>query len=546
MRPGHPVAGRAVLWAVLAAAAAAILPFLPSVNDYFLSDDFGLIWLFSRKDAAHFLTLFTSPWTEFIYGYRADELRPTVGFSYWLDAQFGAADPRPYHLDSILLHAADSLLVLTLARRLLRLPWTAAAAGGVGFALMAVHVETVVWISGRADSIPALFMLLTLLGYGEWRSTGRRAWYAVSVAACGLALFSKQSAVVLPVLLACYDLLLRDDRPRPVRRLGPLLPFVLLTAAYLALRLALFGNAVREDSLNGGMVGSFLARQTIYLTMLVTGAERFLPAADVFLVAGGLVALAAGLAASRPKVKEGMRMALYFGPAWWLLTVGPLAVVGYVSARHLYLASAGVALLLAAAGAAAFRSPDRLPRQLAGLGASGLIAGSLLALHWQTGEWNAAARQSQRITVAAHQALAAQPEGALTVIAAPPTGPNPALWTWLWAFATPFALEPPFAPGGPPTRGHFLTLPENTCCPARWYADTRRTIEAWSAGRGDRIEVLGWTADGRMLRVDGTANPEVAAAIDTMRRAGDAAAMNRALQGAVRALGPGQAAYRHR
>lgn len=155
--------------AALAVAAAAILPLLSTLDAYFIADDFGLIQLFSNKPPLHFLTLFTTPWTETIYGPPADELRPTVQLSYQIDSLWGAGNPFGYHLGSIALHTANALLVLAIARGLARLPWPAATFAGMVFALMPVQAEVGAWISGRADSIPAAFYLGSLLAYGLWR-----------------------------------------------------------------------------------------------------------------------------------------------------------------------------------------------------------------------------------------------------------------------------------------------------------------------------------------------------------------------------------------
>ena len=38
---------------------------------------------------------------------------------------------------------------------------------------------------------------------------------------------------------------------------------------------------------------------------------------------------------------------LFFGPVWWVIGVAPIAVAGYESPRHVYLASAGWAVVVA-------------------------------------------------------------------------------------------------------------------------------------------------------------------------------------------------------
>ena len=119
------LAWRPALLAVITVCLAAIVPFLPTLHGYFIADDFGPVQLLSSKPALHFLTLFTQPWTESIYGLELDELRPLVALSFQVNAAGGAASPLLYHLTNLLLHAANTCLVLALARVAGRLLWAA-------------------------------------------------------------------------------------------------------------------------------------------------------------------------------------------------------------------------------------------------------------------------------------------------------------------------------------------------------------------------------------------------------------------------------------
>jgi hypothetical protein len=86
--------------AVAAAAivVAAFTLYAPTINDYFVQDDFGVVSLFSQRSLAYFGRWFVVPWTEDIWGYVPDELRPFPAASYViavLARQDGtAAEPR--------------------------------------------------------------------------------------------------------------------------------------------------------------------------------------------------------------------------------------------------------------------------------------------------------------------------------------------------------------------------------------------------------------------------------------------------------------------
>ncbi len=530
---------------------AAVLPFLGALQGYFLSDDFGLIWLLWDKPAAHFLSLFAAPWTETIYGYRADEIRPTLAFSYWLDARWGAANPVGYHVTNILLHLGNTLLVLALARSGAALPWLGAAFAAVLFALMPVHAETVVWISGRADSLPSLFMLLTLLAYHLWRTKRGAGWYGLALLACFLALFSKQSAIVLPVALVCWDVA-RGGWPRLRTRAAwaAYAPFVLLTVGYLLLRLLLFGNAVREDALGMGIVEQFLRRQPTYLVAALTGLEHPVAGWDTLALVLGLMFL--GGAGTGACVRRGALLKatwwrlLYLGPFWWLATVGPLAVVGYFTARHLYLTSAGLALCCALVAWVAWDRGSRMARGSVAMGGLLLLLGSFSLLLTTSGEWEAAGDFSGAIARDVQEQINAAPEGSLVVVGAPPTGADPALRTWLWGFSTPFALQPPFTAGDLAQRVGVITRPEVHCCASQWADHVRLAVSTWRAAPATLpVIVLGWDAGTqRLLRLTDQDTPGLRQQVEALQHAATAGDLSGGVDAVLTRLGESQMRFR--
>jgi hypothetical protein len=78
------VRSKPIVWLAAVVVAAACLPYLSSVGDYFLQDDFGVVQLFARRPWTMFPQWFVMPWTEDIWGYKPDELRPFVALTYQL------------------------------------------------------------------------------------------------------------------------------------------------------------------------------------------------------------------------------------------------------------------------------------------------------------------------------------------------------------------------------------------------------------------------------------------------------------------------------
>src|SRR5262245_25784107 len=170
------------------------------------------------------------------------------------------------------MHVLNALLVFGIARAVARLTLPISTLIAMLFAVLPIHAESVGWIQGLSDSVPAFFYLASFASYGVWRRYGATALYWASVGLFFLALFSRQSAVTLPVAIVIYDLLVMRPRARSVWSfMRPYTPFVALLIGYLALRLILFGQAVREDALGPAVVASFGEVQLVALQQLVFG-----------------------------------------------------------------------------------------------------------------------------------------------------------------------------------------------------------------------------------------------------------------------------------
>jgi protein O-mannosyl-transferase len=157
--------------------------------------------------------------------------RPFTWISLGLDYIFWGMNPLGYHLTSVLLHAANAVLVFYLAQRLLTLRHRtavpgrdlpvriAAAFAALIFAVHPLRVEPVAWVSARNDLLSAFFFLLTIIFYLEY---ARRKvndeyrlghWFAATVAAYACSLLSKASGITLPLVLLVLDVY-------PLGRLG--------------------------------------------------------------------------------------------------------------------------------------------------------------------------------------------------------------------------------------------------------------------------------------------------------------------------------------
>ena len=257
---------------VLLVVLAAVVPYLPTLDDYFVQDDFGVVGLLSAKPAGYFPQWFVSNWMDDIWGYTPDEIRPFPAVTYQLAAWWGAASPVANHVINVGFHATNTMLVFGIAETAAGLALGPAAFAALVFAVLPMQTESVAWVTGRVDSMPACFYLASFLLYARWRARPRAAVYIWSVVVYFVALFTKQNAVTLPAAIVLYDALVARHPPRPTWSwLRPYIPFAVLTMGYLGLRYALFGEVAREGMLTAARFDTFLQDLSVHLRRMVIG-----------------------------------------------------------------------------------------------------------------------------------------------------------------------------------------------------------------------------------------------------------------------------------
>jgi len=130
---------------------------------------------------------------------------PLVLTTFWVEHALWGLAPLPYHLVNILMHGACAV-VLWRVLRSLQIPgaWLGAAL----WALHPVQVESVAWITEMKNTQSGSFFLLSILFFVRWLRTkdfypcGGSIWnYGLTVLCAALAMASKSSTVVLPLVL---------------------------------------------------------------------------------------------------------------------------------------------------------------------------------------------------------------------------------------------------------------------------------------------------------------------------------------------------------
>lgn len=518
---GPPLRRRSAAVAACVVGVAAVVVYAPTIHDYFLQDDFGVVGLLSQKPWFYFPRWFVAPWTENVYGYVPDEIRPFPALSYQIAGAFGAGSPVPNHILNIAIHALNGLLVMWIAQAAAGIALVPAMFAGLVFVLLPIQAESVAWVTGRVDSLPTCFYFASFLMYvrcvrlkpdtaeaGTTETVTSRKAYLWSVALCFAALFSKQNTITLAPALVLFDFIVGRRRIElSWKWIRPYVPYVLLTAGYLLLRYVLFHEVAREGVLSAQRFREFISDSSRHLARLVFGGAglRHWAARDTIIISLASIAVALVAArACRDDVRRLWRPAIYFGVIWIGLGMAPILVSGYYSPRHMYLASLGWAVTLGVALDILWRArPVRYARVAAALGAAALLIAYAGQLRKVVHDWNSRAAISHMALVDLEREAMAAPEGALVIVGAP---------TASWAFAVPLALRPPFTRTDLTRRVLVVSDSSLHCCPvSHWNEYTRRALEAWHGG-ADRAPVVAMYWDGRtgrLSRVSDSDDPQI-------------------------------------
>jgi protein O-mannosyl-transferase len=352
------------IWLLVLLTVATYLPSLPAVFQF---DDWNVI-----VDNAHVQSLHA--WWVSMPG-----IRPLLKLSYALNAELNRwvpLGPTGFRLFNVLVHAANVLLAYKI------LTHFAARASGYArtyglaaaliatalFALHPVQTESVTYISGRSNSLTALFVLLAVLTWQRTAESDRPwRWQLLSAVCFALAAATKETAVVAPLamwlLYACTRSAAADRVQAPW---GPTL--ALAGVATLIATSHTYGALLSYSLSTRNVLDNLLLAQPqsiVYLVgqlwrldrlnsdpLLIEPAEFDLAAlVRLSLLAGCLLF---GLASIR------RRPALSFGILWFFVWLAPtnslLARIDLVNDRQLYLAILGPAWLVGLALARLFTS----------------------------------------------------------------------------------------------------------------------------------------------------------------------------------------------
>jgi hypothetical protein len=178
--------------------------YAPVLGFGFVCDDSGqIVESQSRYTWSAVPSYFGSDVWTFIAAEKTNYYRPVFLLWLMLNSKLFGLNMALLHAAAVALHLGATLLLYFVALRLTR---SAAVSGGAAllFGVHPVHIESVAWLSGVTESLFAVLALGAIL----CQLRGRRAG---ALLLFGMALFAKETALVLPLLLAACEWLVPAD-----------------------------------------------------------------------------------------------------------------------------------------------------------------------------------------------------------------------------------------------------------------------------------------------------------------------------------------------
>jgi hypothetical protein len=320
--------------------AALLLAYVPDLGHGFVKDDFGWIRgarIESADDATALLT-----GNNGFY-------RPLVSATFALNYAVSGMAPLAYGVTNFALLLAGAALLFMVARRLSLPPAPSALASALwAFNFHGINMA-VLWVSGRTALLLSCASLASTLAVLNGRMM-------LGGAFCLLAMLSKEEAVVLPFLLACWTAMRSQTQLDPARRLSSMWPLLAALAIYLVLRL-------QSGAFWPATAPSYY-RLTIQPSILFSNALEYLDRGATWPAA--VVLLVAIAARTRPILAPAERRILALGTLWFAFGYAITVAVPVRSSLYAVFPSIGACIAAAAVVATLIRQqPGRAFRTLA-------------------------------------------------------------------------------------------------------------------------------------------------------------------------------------
>lgn len=358
-------------------------------NEYFTDDLWQVLRNEYIKSFRNIPDVFLSPvWSltllsDAIVG--VDYYRPMMYLFYMAVYKFSGLDPFGYHVLSIILHSINAVLVFIVVSMVLS-TWQRSLPGTSGeqqpispavpflaaviFASNPINSEVVNWIAAVPELSFVMFLLLAFIFYDKNR-------ILISSALFFLSMMSKETAIVLPLLLVAYDVIFKrvDIMGNVLAYFVRFIPYLAVAALYLGLRSYVMGPGISSEevrildgyqyALNVPVLIFFYLKKLVFPTgIYFFNYLRFdaaIEISDPRVVLTTVFFIGAVALLLRLRKVSATFPILAFSLFWILAPLAPVLLLGWIKgfplfeSRYLYLSSIGYGVVFSLVARALWR-----------------------------------------------------------------------------------------------------------------------------------------------------------------------------------------------
>jgi protein O-mannosyl-transferase len=137
--------------------------------------------------------------------------RPIQTISFMLDAKLGGDKPWIYHLSNLLWHIL-TVITLFFFLKITGVKEVFSFFLALVFSINPMFSNAVAWIPARGDILLCLFSLLSFIAYLKYSGTKKNIYLILFILAFILAVFSKETSVLIPVLILSFVYLVQKKK----------------------------------------------------------------------------------------------------------------------------------------------------------------------------------------------------------------------------------------------------------------------------------------------------------------------------------------------
>lgn len=291
--------------------------------------------------------------------------RPLRSFYYTFIYSFAGKNEFLYHVSSLFLHTAISILVFFIIYEIISKNSIAFLAALI-FAVNPIRTERVTNITGSFDMLGIFFMLLSFYLYIKFSKLGNKDYFFFSLLFLFIAVFSSEEAVTLPLLIVLYELCFNREKfieKIKTKKISENIiknyaPYFIIVFFYIVARVIVIGFKGRiEEYLAGNFFLTMLTMLKvyvyyIYLLIVPTNLTLFRDVAPAvsLLDFNVLISALVLVAILFFTTKFNKNKIIFFSVFWFFITLIPfsniLPLQIFMAERYLYVPSIAFSFLV--------------------------------------------------------------------------------------------------------------------------------------------------------------------------------------------------------